>query len=217
MHAYTRCTVDKPFIFEANSARETFFENIVTRTLDAYDNPADDKWFVDAVHHRIIVSDKILVAKRAIDTAGYVGITDMHVAGLRIAYVGIVTVFKEWRKWGITSAMLEAAGDGYDAVMLRTQNPRMAVAMFQTFSHVVPLTERPSLVARRCAQVLADESCCNYDPDTFTCKGIYDGRRLTGSAQHGNAWAHKAMQSVNAEKGDAIILISFLSHKHRVA
>jgi len=201
-----------------HTPREELFKRYIDGTLEAYGNTKDNTWFVEAVRHRIVDSSFIVEATVGDCCTGYIGVDNMRILGAGVfAFVGIATIFPYWKKMGIMQYLLGSL-DGYDGVMIRTQNPQICTAFFATFQHAIPLTEKPSIIARHCARTLADMSNSKFDEDTFVCKGIYDGRRLTGQSQTGRPWAEKALEDrgMHPENGDAIILVSLFDHHKRV-
>jgi len=200
-----------PFTFIQHEDRSVLVERYMTQTLEAYDNEPSNTWFVDAVKHRIEHSSFLVEA--VVDnefTAGYIGVDNMRIAGVGlIAYVGIATVFPYFKKQGVMQYLLGSL-EGFDGIMIRTQNPCVLFSMYQVFGDVMPITSKPTLAARHCAKQLADLSGGRYDEDTFVSKGIYDGRRLTGKTnQSGRKWADEAIATrLDADKGDAQILVT---------
>lgn len=211
-----RCQVEirslqTPFTALQHEERRILFERYLEGTLEAYDNTKGNTWFVEAVRHRIENSHFIVEATVAEGfRAGYIGVDNFKIAGVGlIAYVGIATVFPMFKKQGIMQYLLGSL-EGYDGVMIRTQNPCILFSMYQVYGDVMPITSKPTLAARHCAKALAEQSGGLYDEESFVSKGIYNGRRLTGKENFsGRKWADDAIKErLDAEKGDAQILVS---------
>lgn len=200
-----------PFTAVQHEERQSLFDRYIDGTLESYSNDPSNTWFVEAVRHRIEHSHFIVESTVAESfVSGYIGVDNMRIQGVGlIAYVGIATVFPMFKKQGILQYLLGSL-QGYDGVMIRTQNPAVLFSMYQVFGDVMPITEKPTLAARHCAKQLADLSGGRYDEEKMVSLGIYDGRRLTGvECSSGRVWADEAIrQNLNAEKGDAIILVS---------
>lgn len=204
-------SIQTPFTVINHEDRNALFERYIQGTLEAYANEPSNEWFVEAVKHRILHSSFIVEAwVNEVYLAGYIGVDNMRIPGVGlIAYVGIATVFLEHKKHGIMQYLLGSL-QGFDGIMVRTQNPAILFSMYQVFGDVMPITEKPTLAARHCAKQLADLSGGRYDEERMVSLGIYAGRRLTGvECSSGRVWADEAIrQNLNADKGDAIILVS---------
>lgn len=201
-----------------DGSRESFFTSTIQKTCEAYGNDPDDEWFVEAVRHRIIDSGILIVSKMYGQLTGYIGV-DLLPEPSPIAYVGIATVFEEHKREGILQALFEPLKQ-YDGLLIRTQNPTVAYAVYRKYGMVMPLTEKPSEAAIIAGQTLyhsentAYPNGClpyEYDPRTMVAKGIYNGRRLTTKykPRSSNTWFNRAIDAiVNADKGDAVCLFA---------
>ena len=206
-----------PFTFMQHEGRDKLCERYMDGTLDSYENTRKNTWFVEAVEHRIKHSDFIVEAHVEGCAAGYMGVDNMRILGAGlIAYVGIATVFPWMKKHGIMQYLLGSL-QGYDGIMIRTQNPGILFSMYQVFGDVMPVTEEVTLLARHCAKTLAQLSGGKYDEEKMVSPGLYNGKSLTGTLQSsGRAWADKAMhERINAEKGDAQILVTLFAKPKR--
>jgi hypothetical protein len=193
--------------------REFLFARLIGRTLEAYENMNrhDNCWFIEAVHQRITNSRFIVEAtvEEGI-TAGYIGVDHYRVFGVGlVGYIGIAAVFAPFKKQGIMQYLLGSL-EGYDGIMMRTQNPNMASAMYQVFGYCSPISGRPATeMEKRCGEMLARESNGNYDRETMVWKELYNGACLTGVKQSGRPAFNDALYSrIDPMKGDAIVLVS---------
>lgn len=202
-----------------DDSREDFFNRTLEKTCESYGNDQDDKWFVEAVRHRIVDSGMIIQASMYGELVAYVGVDLLPDPGI-IAYVGIATVFEEHKREGLLQALFEPLTQ-YDGLLIRTQNPSVAYAVYRKFGMVMPLTEKPSIEARLAGECLnriesnawAKGLECEstlfapppppttyfYNGETMVTKGIYNGRRLTKNykPRSSNRWFNEAMDSIN--------------------
>ena len=194
--------------------RWDFFEKHWEDTRNAYQNVETNTWFKQAVKDRLVDCKGILCAYVDGELAGYVGYDVYHVFGEgTVLYIDIATCFPRFARRGVVQRLLRTFTT-YNAVMLRTQNPNMADAMYQAYGECEPLTGF-SESGRKIAAVLGQTSP-DYNRETMVCKGIYDGRTLTGSVIRGRPWFdHELYSRINPEKGDAIILVAFNAERQR--
>lgn len=183
--------------------------------MEAYLNTPDNVWFHDAVYDRI-VSCKSMACAYGHDgeLTGYIGYDAYYVSEMgRVAYVEIATVFPNHQRKGIIQRLLRVLEDDYDGVMLRTQNPNMAQAMYQAYGSCEPLDCRPCDEAKKVASIIGS-AAPYYDYEAMVCRSIYNGRCLTGQVLRGSAWFEKELYSrIDPESGDAIMLVSLFGKK----
>lgn len=192
--------------------RWDFFRNTWEGTRIAYNNKEENTWFKDAVRDRIIDSKGIICAYVRGELAGYVAYDVYHVFGIgKVLYIDIATCFVEYARQGVVSRLLRSF-QGYDAYMLRTQNPNMADSMYQAYGECEPITGY-SEEGRKVAEVLG-KSWHDYNADTMVCRGIYNHACLTGEEIHGRHWFDRELYSrINPSHGDAIILVAFCTER----
>ena len=192
--------------------RSQFFDSVWVQTCRAYMNEEEDLWFKNAVRDRINDSKGIVCAYVDGVMAGYVGYDVYWIRDEgKILYIDIATCFTDFSGRGIIRQIL-GSFRGFDAIMLRTQNPNMADSLYQVVGNCEPLTHL-SESGKRVAEIIG-RSWENYNRETLICKGIYNGKCLTGQEIHGRSWFDNEIYSrIKPSEGDAVILVAFTQER----